>query len=256
MNTNNGIKGGVILIGSLLWETKELNPFGDAEKKLSELRQIWRNKYLDIDNQSLKPMPIRYGRCSNKRACTYTMVFSRSCLKINSGMSSIIPFKDSFDDDGSNFKSMALELALVEGISDSSNNKLRKSWGCIALYINPKSIFLEKIKSMWEVLKESDTDYRDKNTRNFQINNRLENSTLLNDDYTLSSDINIDTELDFLFLTYIKPINRNNNIKEYPTSTDIATEIGRSGYDTYLKQNIVNGISTFQDKEILAILTS
>lgn len=253
----HSIKGGVILIGSLLWETRVLNPFSKKEKDLAELRQNWRNQYLDLDNQILGTMPIRYGRCSNSRNCTYTMVFSRSCLKTNKGVAAIVPFKGnkvySIED---NFKRMAFKLAEVEGISNNSNKKLIKSWGCIALYINPKSKYVEKIKSMWDELKKSEEDYANIENANFQIDGREENRTLLNDDYTLSDDFNIGTELDFLFLTYIKPANKNNANKNYPTSRDIASEIIRSGYDTYFKQNIKSGITTFQDEDILTILES
>lgn len=253
---NRKIQGGVILIGSLLWETKELNPFGEAEKKLAEKRSEWRAKCLDKKSKTLNTLPIRYGRCSNSRGCTYTMVFSRSCLNINNGTAAIIPFKENIIfDDYENFKEMAFELASVEGIS-TSNIKLRKSWGSIALYINPKGNYIEKIKIMWENLKKIDQDYLAKKCQNFKINDNHENSTLLNDDYTLSSDVNIETELDFLFLTYIKPTHRDSTINEYPSPTDIATEIKRSGYDIYFTQNLANGISTFQDKEILRLLES
>ncbi len=66
--------------------------------------------------------------------------------------------------------------------------------------------------------------------------------------------MNIQTDFDFLFLTYIQPKHRNPTINDYPSSDEIASEIKNSGYNTYFNENIKQGIVTFQDKEIIKLL--
>ncbi|MGA2681849.1 MAG: hypothetical protein ABSF44_08630 [Candidatus Bathyarchaeia archaeon] len=84
------MKGGVLVIGSLLWDD-------------SENRVRWREKNLDIESKFQVYLPIRYGRLSSTRNNTYTMVFSNKCYSKNYGLGKgwIIPIAaeiDSFDD--------------------------------------------------------------------------------------------------------------------------------------------------------------
>ena len=67
---NMKLKGGVIIIGSLIWE--------DHLKKADNIRKNWRKQNL-LDKPVLAKVPIRYGRESQTRKHTYTMVFSKSC---------------------------------------------------------------------------------------------------------------------------------------------------------------------------------
>ena len=69
MTTSDGsdkrVHVGVLIIGSLYWDNKEH-------------RKEWRRERLvDLDKKEYVHAPIRYGRLSRKRGCTYTMVFSR-----------------------------------------------------------------------------------------------------------------------------------------------------------------------------------
>ena len=60
------LNGGVLIIGSLYW---------DKEK----IRIDWRDTHLDFTNARHISAPIRYGRVSSDRNCTFTMVFSSEC---------------------------------------------------------------------------------------------------------------------------------------------------------------------------------
>jgi len=66
------LKGGVIIVGSLIWEDHL-----KAEDR-DNIRRNWRRVNL-IDNSSPSKVPIRYGRKSQSRDDTYTMIFSKSC---------------------------------------------------------------------------------------------------------------------------------------------------------------------------------
>ncbi len=75
------LKGGVLIIGSLLW---------DKEK----IRVDWKENYLDNKNSKTIAAPIRYGRISSDRHCTFTMIFSSECKETNKlGTARFVPFK-------------------------------------------------------------------------------------------------------------------------------------------------------------------
>lgn len=61
------LNGGVLIIGSLLWDDKK------------QTRKDWRKSFLKIDDKVKIPAPIRYGRISTSRCCTFTMVLSQEC---------------------------------------------------------------------------------------------------------------------------------------------------------------------------------
>jgi hypothetical protein len=72
---------GVIVVGSLDWESKDHGPPfrwklepGDAER--IEHRTRWRNNRLAKNTEYRVRVPIRYGRKSGKRENTFTIVFS------------------------------------------------------------------------------------------------------------------------------------------------------------------------------------
>lgn len=56
---------GVPMVGSLYWD--------------NSTRQVWRESRLVSDKGCIVSAPIRYGRLSEKRGSTYTMVFSGGC---------------------------------------------------------------------------------------------------------------------------------------------------------------------------------
>jgi hypothetical protein len=246
----NKIKGGVILIGSLRWEN-EIKAIQDSESKaLAKKRENWRNAYLDLDKEERHELPIRYGRCSSSRKCTYTMVFSRLALNLKS-VGLAIPYKSEIDfSNYLHFERQAKILADVEGISKNNDNRLRKSWGCIGSYINPNSPHIQIINNHWDNLRMTDNEYANKSAASYRFRNLQGDNSLLEANYQLSQAVQINTTIDFLFFTYIKPEHRNKTIENYPTPQETAEEINRSGYATYFEENKNSGITTFEDNDI------
>ncbi len=253
MNKENEIKGGVILIGSLFWENGSNAIDNSNSRKLGKKRNHWRNQFLDNDQKQVVPLPIRYGRCSSTRYCTYSMVFSRSALE-KSGNGIILPFKSEIDfSKYYQFETHVIKLANVEGIS-KDDNRLRKSWGCIGIYLNKDSKHFPLLNKHWINLRRVDSEYAIKNSRAYRINADDENRSLLDDNYVMRDEIKIEGDFDFLLFTYVKPKHRNPALKRYPLPEEIADEIIKSGYRTYFEENRKNGIETFQDLEILKFL--
>jgi len=252
----NKIKGGVIIIGSLFWEN-EKNAIQDQDSKaLAKKREEWRNTYLDLDPKNIEnhKLPIRYGRCSSSRKCTYTMVFSSLALNTQS-FGVAIPYKNEIDfSNYLHFERQAKMLADVEGISKNNDDRLRKSWGCIGIYINPNSVHFPTINQHWDDLRMTDSEYAKKFAKHYKFRNVNGDYSLLDDNYCLAPEVMINTKIDFLFLTYIRAEHRNKTIENYPTPQEIAEEINRSGYKTYFEENVKSKITTFEDNVISQLI--
>ncbi len=249
------IKGGVIVIGSLGWED-EINAIQEDEQiKLGQKRRLWRETVLDLGNIKTIVVPIRYGRSSKTRKCTYTMVFSSTALT-HKATGLIIPYNNNIDfADYSNFKDQALRLAEVEGIK-KSKDKLIKNWGCIGVYINPTSIHGNLIRDHWRDLKRLNADYAQMNSTSYCFTGLENEYSLLNEDFTLRTNVKVETKLDFLFFIYIKPEHRNKGDQRYPTPEEIGNEIIGSGYKTYFEKNNDYGITTDDDVTIKQIINN
>ncbi|MCU0239994.1 MAG: hypothetical protein MUC29_11180 [Pyrinomonadaceae bacterium] len=261
----NKIKGGVLFLGSLFWEDEtsaiQKNTNG---VRLAKERRKWREKFLVIDETSVQqvPLPIGYGRKSNSREDTFTMVLTRHYWN-NKGKGLIAPYIETINFSNFNsFKKQVKELASVEGIyrptntsttqRDNTNTYFVDSFGAVAIYINPKSSdkTQNKIKELWNrVIKDEKGNYingYDKNINDFAWK---QGDSLLATDYILSQALIIDTELDFLFLTYIKPNYKNaQNQRDYPTAQIIGEAMKK--YCTYFFQNNISKIITTEDDEI------
>ena len=249
------IKGGVIIIGSLRWED-EINAIQEEDqKKLGKERRMWRERVLDLGNIKAIALPIRYGRSSKSRKCTYTMVFS-STAHTHKATGLIVPYNKNIDFRNYNhFKNQALDFAKVEGIK-KKEDKLIKKWGCIGIYINTSSIHCDLIKQYWLDLKNIDEDYLKINSSSYCFSELEGEYSLLNDDFTLSSEVRIETNLDFLFFNYIKPEHRDQKKERYPTPEEIANEIICSGYKTYFEKNNDYGITTANDTLIRNLINN
>lgn len=125
------LNGGVIVVGSLLWEDHlQFNNGQDF------IRRDWRKLNLNMENKKSVPLPIRYGRKSLLRYNTYTMIF---CNSVDPSQSKgvIIPFIDSVN----SFEELyiqAIALAKAEGIYKNNNRRITASWGSVGILINPQ----------------------------------------------------------------------------------------------------------------------
>lgn len=227
------LKGGVIIIGSLLWDNTK--------------RQNWRRERLYCENKFQVYLPIRYGRCSMKRKYTYTMVFSNICYSRGYGLGTgwILPIRaeiNSFSD----LKAEAQQVGIAEGISDG----LSEHWGLVALLLNPNKEIDNAIKIEWKNL----MDRRLSNHPIFTDKLKSEKSQVDRNGFLTMrwpgevTPENRIEKLDFLISTTIKPTLLN---KRYPAVYQIANAMKKAGYYEYFEKNIEHGISTFQDKRIL-----
>ncbi|MBD0293664.1 MAG: hypothetical protein ICV84_00460 [Flavisolibacter sp.] len=123
-------KGGVLIIGSLLWEpdTKDTK------------RNEWRTSCLnDISTKTPVKVKIRYGResCKNRK-CTYTMIFSNPPTT-EFGQAYILGFKEIIKNVRI-LEKQAFTLASAEGIRSAKppfESLLNASWGTVGLLVNP-----------------------------------------------------------------------------------------------------------------------
>jgi hypothetical protein len=238
MNPPFNLKGGVLIIGSLLWD--------DALNNNDKIRKKWRKMRLQSDKKILVKLPIRYGRLSNNNI--FTMLFSMNCERYNQyGTGYIIPFKSNPFNTHRQMLYEAKALAKAEGIPE----RLECSWGKVSIIFNPKlsQELKERVLNVWKLKfhKLDQKDYRLGNekpclNKNFELSISWPKCIFSRSRSVLS-------ELDFLLATATKP-----NKKDYPTSLDIAAKVRQDKIRYYFAQNIQSGITTFQDREIIKYL--
>jgi hypothetical protein len=235
INQNNNLhdislNGGVLIIGSLLWDPQ---------------REDWRNKYLKIEDKINVPAPVRYGRVSQTRNCTFTMLFSNECnhSKEKMGKAFFVPFKEN-PINFSQLKIQTTELIKAERNKSNIEDRLYWDWGALAIAVNPKNSKVDKLLQSWskcygngfnpdKYKVGTETPVLDKNgILSFTWTNELEN-------------------YDFLIATATKP-----NVERYPTAENVADRIIVNEYSEYFDKNTALGITTFQDNEITEIIHS
>ncbi|MGB8191248.1 MAG: hypothetical protein WCF67_04970 [Chitinophagaceae bacterium] len=234
------LRGGVVIIGSLLWED-HLEP-----NKKDNVRLNWRNRYLSsVDQSILTKVPIRYGRQSSTRQDTYTMVFSSFC-NTRLGQGRILPFSEdikSFED----LERQAIALAIAEGIYKEGNKRLTSNWGSVALLLNPElsrtdPAAFELIEQRWaEIYKSYSQTFV---SNNYKVKEESQSSItpsgLLN--ITWQTQMN---NFDILIGTTVVP-----KPKIVLTPKQIYDKINETGYVKYFRENRQNGIHTYQDNDI------
>ena len=239
------LKGAILIIGSLLWDPNQNSQIG--------LRKKWRNKRLQMDNRVHVKAPIRYGRESGKGK-DLTMVFSSKCdNKTKFGTAFLVPMKNGKI---KSLKGIEIQARFLSKAENSKNNKLCKGsindkWCTIGILFNPKlkKSLKENILTKWQKLIIKDDGLYD--FANYKVG--TEKSVLSNKGEILIkwiSSIDPDSqtfvnEIDFILATCTKP-----NVKEYPNPEEIADNIIKDKRK-YFFNNQRNGITTFQDREVL-----
>jgi len=224
-------KGGTIIIGSLLWDK-------------TPIRHKWRTLCLnDISTKTPVKVKIRYGRQSQSRQNTYSMIFSNHPTT-EYGQAYILGFKEIIKN-ARILESQAFALASAEGLWGDKPS-LNKSWGTVGLLINPNIDSKDKsgadiIKKRWAEIYQN---YKDKfKSTEYRIDNEhpvIDDNGFLNIDWT--EEMN---EYDFLIATPVVP-----NIKKALTAKEIADVMKENNYFEYFDSNVANDIITFQDNEI------
>lgn len=232
------LNGGVLIIGSLLWDD-------------IPLRANWREKYLKIEEKILVPVPIRYGKISTTWKNNYTMVFSQECKKPNRlGKGYFVPFNDN-PQNIITLNEQIFALIKSECKKEKIGNIFFWNWGAIVLSINPK------------ILKEDSTKYNNAMNLieiwkiNFGSGFKEEKYMFDNEKSCIDSSGFLDfdwveelNEVDFFITAAIIPKHENKNLKKYPTPIEIARKMQESNYSKYFDKNSECGITTFQDNEI------
>jgi hypothetical protein len=236
MNWN--LRGGVIIIGSLLWQDH-------LEKVNDNIRRDWRNSHLDIDNKIPVKVPIRYGRKSKSNIMT--MVFSNRMAR-RLGFGYVVPFKKNINDQDELLHE-CIALSKAEGMK----GKLVASWGGVLAYLlNDTIIEGHTKKEIIRLFKQQ----KDEELNVFEYKVGRERSCVtkslkLNINWVapiLEKDKNRIDMLHFLLATATKPMNM------IPTYKEIAETIGLDQERNYFINNLTNGILTADDFEIAKYL--
>lgn len=217
---------GVLLIGSLLW---------DDEKD----RDKWRNEDLKLDKKMPLKLPIRYGRRSESRKNTFTMVFSNDCSS-TPGKAYLVPYKSPVTTT-KDLLERAIRLARAEGIDKSKRDRIYSSWSCVALFINSKttSAASKKVCTFWK------QQYR--NVINPSCYSVPNEEPCIDEHGFLRLNYEVDCKgYDLLLATPVTI-----DAARYPTADEIAAAMIANDYQEYFRSNKRNKIETFQDNEII-----
>lgn len=235
------MRGGILIIGSLLWDPDQ------GENK--GIRKEWRKKRLKMDEKIHVFAPIRYGRKSTNGS--YTMVFSKEIdSPASMGTAFVVPFKNEI----STFKGLlnqAQYLSEAEGMNDKKLIKGKADkWCTIGILLNPDIDERSKSAISVKYLKQLNSDEYSRYFSDFKLgsepsilknNGEIDINWIRTVNPQLQKSIN---GLDFILATCPKP-------KIYPDSKEIKANLEADSRN-YFYNNIMNGITTFQDKEILS----
>jgi hypothetical protein len=229
------LTAGVLTIGSLLW---------DSEKK----RPAWRAARLNVGAAQTVTAPIRYGRFSESRGNSYTMVFSRKCPL---GQAQLVPWSNTI----STIQDL---IAEAEHLSKAEQprakvHRIASDWGCVALLCNPGKEIPVDILMGWAERIDGEDDYG--NVSQMQEEGPLVSGDgLLRIDWPRLVEGGAPADVDLLLVTANDP-EITAASPTYPTAQIIAEAWNRAGKNVeYFWRNSDNGISTFQDAEIRALL--
>lgn len=229
------LKGGVIIIGSLLWQD-HLRKVGD------DIRLNWRNSHLDNKNKIPVKVPIRYGRESTEGIMT--MIFSNRMSK-KSGFAYVVPLKSTINNQDE-LLCECVALSQAEGM----NKNLVAPWGAIAYLLNDSTIEASVKKEIIKLFRQKKND--DVDTHEFRIGKErtcITKSLRLNINWVapiLSSDKAKIDEFHFLLATPTKP----RPLDSIPTYDRIAETIKSDTTRKYFMNNLSHGIITYDDFEI------
>ena len=231
------LKGGVIIIGSLLWQDY-------LDKPGDNIRANWRAAHLDLNNKIYVRVPIRYGRTSQSNIMT--MVFSNRMVR-KMGFGFVVPFKRVINNKDE-LLCEAIALSVAEGMK---GNFVCPSWGVLAYLLN-KSIDKNRKK---EIV----TLFRQRKNKEFDINKyKIKNeysciseSLELNIDWVAPISRNDKQQIDAFHILLATATMPDENI---PTHKEIARTIKGDLVRKYFINNLINGIITYDDFEIANLL--
>jgi hypothetical protein len=131
---------GALVIGSLYWDPEPA-------------RARWRSERLDLTASRKVFAPIRYGRRSDTRGGSYTMVFSEALTKQahHAGCAIAIPCVRPVHSVQALVEE-AQRLWAAENRRDSFNGRISANWGCVALALNPSGCVPQELVDGWSIV--------------------------------------------------------------------------------------------------------
>jgi hypothetical protein len=126
---------GILIIGSLFWDRQRSH------------REDWRRENLTADRVAVR-VPIRYGRRSNDRNGTYTMVFSNELCPDRLGSAIAVACRRRIRD-GTDLAKEAEALWDAEQTTARRTGRVSATWGAVGLLCNPNTKDLESIRASW-----------------------------------------------------------------------------------------------------------
>lgn len=236
------LKGGVLIIGSLLWQDY-LNVMGD------DIRKTWRAEHLSVEKKIMVNIPIRYGRFSNK-SNIYTMTFSKQLSKNKLGTGYFVPFRK---------PNITTKMELLEEAKALSNAEgmlggFAVSWSALGIIFNSKRInerLRTELTDFWKCKVFEKTDFNHKQYRGIDRETPcLKENGLLNFSWFKPLDSRHEELLntfDFMIATVTLPT-------PYPTLKELSENVRADNSRFYFIENYKNGITTYQDIAIINYL--
>lgn len=237
MPERKSLRIGVLIIGSLYWD---------------ERRQAWRKSRLNTGESYTVPLRIRYGRLSTGRDHTYTMVFSGQA---GEGRAKIVRCCQDIKNPGE-LDVEANELWAAER-NVKADGSIASDWGCVALLCNPASKVSAEFTDAWAARVRAISGYG-------RIPHSPGEATpvtakgLLQMPWPVIAGTTDRVPLDLLIATANHP-SLAGEPKSYPAPKTIADawlakKAAENDRVSYFRNNVANGISSFEDADIAALL--
>lgn len=232
------LNAGILIIGSLLWDSKRGRP-------------AWRSARLETAIASMQTVtaPIRYGRLSESRGNTYTMVFSR---KAGAGQAKVFRCVRAISTPADlNAEAEALWKAEQPG---AASGRIASQWGCVALLCNPDRKVPEDLVKAWAARVGREPEYG-RVTQTNEEGRLIDESGQILIDWPKLVDTGEPVQVDLLLVTANDP-EISATRPNYPDPVTIAGawNAAASKHAEYFWRNAENGIFTFQDTEIRTLL--
>lgn len=230
------LKIGILIIGSLYWDPD---------------RQPWRDSRLLMDQPFVVRAPIRYGRLSEKRSYTYTMVFSPSCeyghALVVQCQRDVVTAPDLITE--------AEQLWAAERLG-KPNGRICTTWGSVGLLCHPERAIPQELLDAWAAHVSCDQEYG-------HIPQAAGEDAVVSDHGMLQIpwptliDGNQPVAMDLLLATATHP-SLTGELNSYPKAQTIADAWLTDTHENvkYFRNNVKAGIRTFEDDAIAARLGS
>jgi len=227
----------ILIIGSLIWDRREH-------------RDLWRRDRLQAGAGIPVCAPIRYGRISEERSRTYTMVFSNELLPSRLGWALVLPCRCTVST-ADQLVNEAQALWAAEQSKPSRPGPISASWGAVGLLLNPNLTTADDIKAGWARRVEAERQHYEEFAHAHREQSALGPDGILSIPWPISES-GTPLNADLLLATATKPSLNNGS---YATAQTIAETWKRAPKEQrYFDENRRVGITTVDDYRIMKYL--